>query len=51
MEKIVACHFNGICKLPTIWYNKFVTYTYSDAARTHRLTGPTTEIYESLNPM
>ncbi|NCD09882.1 MAG: hypothetical protein EOL98_10720 [Negativicutes bacterium] len=37
--------------LPTIWYNKFVTYTYSDAARTHILTGPTTEIYESIGPM
>ena len=36
---------------PTIWYNKHVTYTYSNSGRTEILTGPHTEIYESANPM
>ena len=36
---------------PTIWYNKFVTYTYSDFARTEILTGPTIKIFETLDPL
>ena len=37
--------------LPTIWYNKFVTYTYADSNRTRLIDGPTTEIIESGHPM
>jgi len=28
----------------TIWYNKFITYTYSDSARTHQITSYTSVI-------
>lgn len=49
-ERYYATRELGIGE-PTIWYNKFVTYTYSDSARTEILTGPTTKIFETLDPM
>lgn len=49
-ERYYATRELGIGE-PTIWYNKFVTYTYSDAARTEILTGPTTKIFETLDPL
>lgn len=37
--------------LPTIWYSKFVTYTYVDADRTMQVGSPSTTIYEGAFPM
>lgn len=37
--------------LPTIWYSKFVTYTYTDPDRTIQKGSPVTTIYEGAFPM
>lgn len=37
--------------LPTVWYNKFITYTFSDSGRTNQICEKVTKIYESSSPM
>lgn len=37
--------------LPTVWYNKFTTYTFGDSGRTNQICDKVTEVFESSSPM